>query len=63
MIVSLIGACLFRIVWILTYFQSHHTLGALYASYPISWVLTLSAHFICYLIIYNKVCRQSASAS
>ncbi len=53
-IVSLIGACAFRVVWIFTIFASHHSLPVLYISYPISWVLTFTTHFICYLIIMRK---------
>lgn len=54
MFVSLAGACLFRVIWILTIFQHFHTLEILYASYPISWVLTLSVHFLCYWITLHK---------
>lgn len=61
MVISLVGACLFRIVWILTIFQRIHTLPMLYVSYPISWILTFSAHFICFLLLYRKVCRAAAS--
>ena len=55
MIVSLIGACVFRIIWIFTAFRAQHTLFILYASYPISWILTILAHFVCYLIVRKKV--------
>lgn len=54
MIVSLIGACAFRILWIFTVFRWHRSLFVLYASYPISWTLTLSAYFICYFIIRRR---------
>ena len=54
MIVSLIGACVFRIIWIFTVFRVQHTLFILYASYPISWILTILAHFVCYLIVRKK---------
>lgn len=57
MIVSLIGACVFRIIWIFTVFRVQHTLFILYASYPISWILTILAHFVCYLIVWKKVFR------
>ncbi len=40
MIVSLIGACLFRIVWILTVFKKFRSLNVLWISYSISWTLT-----------------------
>ena len=57
MIVSLIGACVFRIIWIFTVFRVQHTLFILYASYPISWILTILAHFVCYLIVRKKAFR------
>lgn len=54
MIVSLTGACLFRIIWILTIFNTYHTQFSLYISYPISWTLTFIAHLITYFIIQRK---------
>ena len=54
MVVSLIGACGLRIIWIFTVFQWHRSLEILYVSYPITWLITLTAHLICYLIIYKK---------
>ena len=48
MIVSLTGACLFRVVWIMTVFAMNPTLDVLYASYPISWALTFGVHMLCY---------------
>ena len=55
MVISLIGACVFRVIWIFTVFRMQHTLFSLYASYPISWVLTILAHLVCYRIVRNKV--------
>ena len=40
MIVSLLGACAFRVIWIYTVFQWNRSLHTLYISYPISWALT-----------------------
>lgn len=60
MIVSLLGACGFRIVWIYTYFQSHHTLRTLYASYPISWGVTALVHFVCFLIVRRRFPRKDS---
>ena len=54
MIVSLTGACLFRVIWILTVFAANHTLFTLYISYPISWALTFSIHLLCYLVVRRK---------
>lgn len=54
MIVSLTGACLFRIIWIFTIFQVMHTQFILYVSYPISWILTFGVHLICYFVVRKK---------
>ena len=55
MLVSLTGACAFLVIWIYTIFQMSHTLKTLYVSYPISWTLTFSVHFICFLFAYHKL--------
>ena len=54
MIVSLTGACLLRIVWILTVFAQAHDLTVLYLSYPVSWFVTFAIHFLCYLFVARK---------
>ena len=58
MIVSLTGACLLRIVWILTVFAMDHSLTVLYLSYPVSWFVTFAIHFLCYQIAGRKRLRQ-----
>lgn len=57
MLVSLAGACLFRIVWIYTVFQQNRTLVTLYVSYPISWLLTFLVHLICFFVVYHRKMR------
>ena len=46
MIISLIGACVLRIVWIYTVFEHFHTTFVLYISYPITWTITFTALFL-----------------
>jgi len=60
MIVSLIGACALRLVWLATVFQieAFHCIETIYVSYPISWFLTLIAHIICFLIVWRRFVRQ-----
>ncbi len=60
MIVSLIGACAFRLVWLATVFQidSFHRIETVYVSYPVSWTLTLIAHIICFLIVRRKLGKE-----
>ncbi len=54
MIVSLTGACLLRIVWILTLFAAQPTQTVLYLSYPVSWFVTFATHFVCYMVVWKK---------
>lgn len=60
MLVSLTGACLFRVVWIYTIFRSYHTLECLYYSYPISWTLTFAVHMVCFAVVFRKVLARDA---
>ncbi len=59
MVVSLTGACLFRVVWIFTVFSKFHSLTVLYISYPISWIITTAAHLICYFRLRKKFPKAS----
>lgn len=43
MLVTILGVCGFRIVWIFTVFRKIHTLECLFVSYPISWAFTFAA--------------------
>ncbi len=58
MIVSLSGACLLRIIWIMTVFSRFRTLQVLYVSYPITWAITAGVHFICLLYVFKKLKNQ-----
>lgn len=61
MIISFLGACVFRIVWVYTVFETWHFLWVLYVSYPVSWILTSAAHLITYLVCYRKIMRKAAA--
>ena len=56
-VVSLLGACVFRIVWISVLFRTEafHTIKTLYWAYPISWTLTASVHIISFIIVRRKL--------
>ena len=58
MLVSLSGACLFRVVWIYTVFQQYRSLETLYISYPISWALTFFVHLLCFGIVYRRLIKK-----
>ena len=61
MIVSLVGSCLLRLVWIATVFQLFRSTTTLYISYPISWILTALVHFICLMAVRKKLHAESAA--
>ena len=63
MLVSLIGACGLRLLMIATIFQmpAFHSIQMLYWSYPITWILTFSAHLVCYLWAMKKLRRHLLS--
>ncbi len=60
MIVSLIGACGLRLVWIFTIFQieKYHTPFMLYMSYPVTWTITVIVHTICFFIVRRRYPKQ-----
>jgi len=62
LIVSVIGACGFRIAWIFTVFQWYRSLTTLYISYPITWILTTVTMFIGYAYFYRKMMKQRAES-
>ena len=63
MFVTGVGACLSRIVWIYTIFQIYHTPEMLYWSYPMSWILTLVMHSVCFFAIYHKYEKNLAGSA
>ncbi len=57
MAVTVLGVCVFRVVWLLTVFRipAYHSLTTVYVSYPITWILTFSVELIAYLIIIRRL--------
>ena len=58
MVVSLLGACGLRILWVFTLFAAKPTLDMLYLSYPVSWAITWAVHTLCYLVIRRNMERK-----
>lgn len=52
--ISLVGTCVFRVVWIYTAFQYFGTIETIYLSYPISWFLTGAVFWVTVLILLRK---------
>ena len=59
-IVSLLGACGLRLLWIGTIFQipEYHTEFMLFLSYPLSWGITFLVHLICFVIMRRKFPKE-----
>lgn len=55
MVISLIGSCLLRVVWIYTVFAAFRSLEVLYISYPVSWILTATTFFIFCFVYLRKI--------
>ena len=57
MIVSLVGVCGLRILWIFSVFriEQFHTIQTLYVSYPISWLITFLVQMTCFIIIRRRL--------
>ena len=61
MIVSLLGSCLFRIVWVWTICPLFPgEIMSLYISYPISWILTGGVHFLFCFYFYRRLMKRAA---
>lgn len=54
MVISLLGACGVRILWIALVFPYWHTPEGLFLCYPISWMITLIAQIAAFGTIYRK---------
>ncbi|MBQ2991968.1 MAG: MATE family efflux transporter [Clostridia bacterium] len=55
MIVSILGACAFRILWVVTVFAAAPSMRILMISYPVSWTLTLSVLTIIFLLLWKRL--------
>ena len=54
MVVSILGACAFRLFWVFTVFAAYPTLACLVLSYPVSWLLTFSVLLVIFLVLWKK---------
>ena len=63
MIVSLLGSCVFRIVWVFTVCPLFPgQIMALYISYPISWIVTGGVHYIFCVYFYRRLMKRKKQA-
>ena len=60
-VISLIGSCVFRLVWIWTVCPIVNELWFVYLSYPISWTLTAITHFAFSETIRRRYMKKAES--
>lgn len=60
MIVSLLGACGLRIIWIATVFriERFHQIETIYTIYPISWIITALAHMLTVIVVRKRILKR-----
>lgn len=58
MIVSVFGSCVFRVIWVYTVFRANPTQETLYIAYTVSWTICSAIHFICFIVIKNRVSKK-----
>lgn len=54
MVVSLVGACGLRLLWVAFIFPLHRTPAVLYLSYPVSWLITAACHVAFFLSVRRR---------
>ena len=58
MLVSIIGVCGIRLVWIFTVFRSVHDFGILFLSFPLSWLGTFAMQALLFMYFYKKITKN-----
>lgn len=53
-IISIVGICGVRILWVNTVFKAHHTIGIVMLAYPVSWAITSAVLGIIYFFVAKK---------
>lgn len=56
-IITLVGSCLLRLVWVATAFQANPTFETLMTVYPVTWTVTGVAMLATYVIVRRKALR------
>ena len=62
-IVTLLGACAFRIFWLATVFQEHRSLAVLYSSYPVSWLIVLGVNGAVLYLLCRRLPRRGGRSA
>jgi Na+-driven multidrug efflux pump len=57
-VISLVGSCLLRVVWLLSVFPLRQTLPMIYISYPVTWLITAGAMFITIKVLLKGMMKK-----
>ena len=54
---SFLSVCVYRIVWVFTFFRAHRTTQALWMRYPISWIINFAVDLVMILLVFRHVMK------
>ena len=62
---TLFGICGTRLIFIYGFFpkEQFHSLAAITWSYPVSWIITLTMHTICFIVMYRNIVKKWSKPS
>lgn len=65
MIVSIVGVCVLRLIWLATVFQipEFHKIETVYLSYPVTWILTSLVYIVFFVWICIRSVRKKSAPS
>ena len=58
-IITVVGVCCIRLLWIWFIFPTHNTLNVIYMCYPLSWTVTSIIQFGLWLKVYHNLSQQN----
>ena len=57
-LITIFGTCGIRIIWVFTVFEAYHDLSILYLVHPITWVFTIFALSINYVVVLKRTIKK-----
>lgn len=58
-VISLVGICALRVVWLLTVFPQWPTLEVIFVSYPASWIVTEIVMFVMIQVLLKRIINKA----
>ena len=60
-VLTVIGSCVFRIIWVFTLFRAVGSFQSLIIVYPVSWIFTGTMVIIAYVIVRHRMQKQASA--